>query len=126
MSLLLDNLMDALPMIGELTSAVPHRPEREAWQLEQAWQLVREAWSFGMSFGIVDVMQRYWRLTLAGCVGMFLILYGGSHLARASTSQDVNFVMNWTKVAWRGAPWAGCMFGGIALLLLALWKNQLQ
>jgi len=125
--------MDALPMIGELTSAVPrpleHALEREAWQLErEGWQLVREAWQLVRDLGIVEVMHRYWGLAVAGCVGMFLILYG-VHLARASTSQDVSIAkvrVLGTMVAWRGPAAVGCMLGGIAVLLLALWKNQLQ
>ena len=102
--------------------------EQDAWLLERAWQLVREKWELGVDFGIVEFMYVHWQLVVVGCVGMFLILYGGGQLARASTSQDVNTMIEvrGMKVAWRGAAWAGVMFGGIALLLLALWKNQLQ
>ncbi|MGZ3287580.1 MAG: hypothetical protein ACXU87_06030 [Xanthobacteraceae bacterium] len=123
MSLLLDNLMDALPLLGELTSAaIPHALER------QLPPMILEMWRVLSSLGIVELMH-HWGLAVIGCTGLFLILYG-VHLADASRStQDASVVKVKVWVAegeWRGAAAVGSVVGGILILLAGLWSHQLN
>jgi hypothetical protein len=127
MSLLLDNLMDVLPVMGELTSlAAPHSLERDLLLTE----MVTDAWRLVSSLGVVGVMQYYWGLAVAGCAGLFLIIYG-VQLAEASrsTQRASNAklkVLGVATAAWRGSAAVGCMVGGILIFVLALWSNQVS
>jgi hypothetical protein len=77
MSLLLANLMDALPILGELTSAAaPHTLERELPPLvEKAWPLLNSS--------VAVEFMHHLGLAVVGCLGLFLIIYG-VQLAEAS------------------------------------------
>jgi hypothetical protein len=107
--MLLSNVMDALPTIGELTSAVARPLERlDPSQLEYSWALLQ-------SFGVGEAMRRFWGLPAAVCLATFFVVLG------LLLSRGVNFAkfsLYPLKFEWKGVAGVGCMLGGIALLLL--------
>ena len=120
MGVLLDHLIDALPVMGELTAfARPHLLERELLPL------VPETWRLVSSLGVVAVLKY---LGLAA-TGTFMTIYG-AHLAMAPrATQDVSSVkieVGEFKVAWQGVAGVGCMVGGILVLLSAFWLHQVN
>ena len=123
MSLLLSSLLNALPIMGELTSAaVPHSLEHNLPPL------VQETWPFLSSFVAVVVMNHL-GLSAVGCVGLFLIVYGVQLAEVSRSKQDLSFarVKVWgAEGQWRGAAPVGCVVGGILLLLVGLLSHQLN
>jgi hypothetical protein len=123
MGVLLDHLIDALPVMGELTAfARPHLLERE---LRELLPLVPETWRLVSSLGVVAVLKY---LGLAA-TGTFMTIYG-AHLAMAPrATQDVSTVkieVGEFKVAWQGVAGVGCMVGGVLVLVSAFWLHQVN
>jgi hypothetical protein len=110
MLMLLSNVMDALPTIGELTSAVARPLERalDPSQLEHSWALLQ-------SFGVGEAMHWFWGLPAAVCLATFFVVLG---LQLARGVNFAKFSLFPLEVEWKGVASVGCMLGGIALLLL--------
>jgi hypothetical protein len=131
MSLLLDNLMDALPIFGKLTSlAIPHSLERQLLPpslVHQAWDFLLN--SIVLSSLIVAEIMHHWGLAVLGCAGVFLIVYGVQATQASRSTQDASVakIKVWSAQAeWRGAAPVGCIVGGILLLLVGGWTHQLN
>jgi hypothetical protein len=122
MSLLLANLMDALPILGELTSAAPHTLERELPPLvEKAWPLLSSSLA-------VELMHRL-GLAVVGCLGLFLIIYGVQLDVASRSKQGISFAKFKVWAAegeWQGAAPVGLVVGGILVLLVGLLSHQLN
>jgi hypothetical protein len=126
MSLLLDNLTDALPIFGGLTSvAIPHSLERQV-----LLPLVLEVWDFLHNVIVVGIMY-HWGHAVVLCAGLFLILYGVQQGRASRSTQDasaVNIKVGSVQAKWRGAAPVGCVVGGILLILVwgCGWTHQLN
>ena len=107
--MLLSNVMDALPTIGELTSAVARPLEHplDPSHLEQAWALLQ-------SFVVGTAMHSLWGLPAAACLATFFVVLG---LLLARGVNFAKFSLFPLEVEWKGVASVGCMLGGIALLL---------
>lgn len=114
METLLNHLMNALPIMAELTSAIPRPVERDLQT--QVPHMVWVGFSFLTSVGVVEFLKNYG----PQISGVFLTIFGVVLAVRSShSSQEVNTViieLGKIKVGWNGVAALGCIVAGILLI----------
>jgi len=126
METLLDHLINALPMMGELAAvAKPRALEPELVTLTA--EIVRMGkFLFGMGASLsAAAALKHLGLVVSG---LFLTIFGVFLAVTSGSPQDVNAVkieLGTLKVAWQGAAGLGCMVAGALLMILAYSLHQI-
>ena len=121
METLLNHLMNALPIMAGLTSAVPRPVEHELQTLVP--DIVRMGFNMGSSLIAAVTLKQ-----LGGVItGLFLTIFGVVVAVTSRSSQEVNTVkieLGNFKVAWTGVAAMGCIVAGTLFLAFSLYPTS--